>query len=182
MKQVPSRGSGRALASSIGLSALLLAACGGNDTAAPSSDTVKEQAMAVTAGRYALQSVATGQCIGVNGGGNASGTALQLQPCSSAATQQFDVALISSGVYRLTVAASGLAVDVQNASASDGAPLQQWTDNGTNAQRFTLGEPAAGVVTLTVSPLWASAPDTAPRLKAAALLAQSNRRVAAIVS
>lgn len=148
MKQVPSRGSGRALASSIGLTALLLAACGGNDPAAPSSGTVKEQAKAVTAGRNALQSVATGQCIGVNGGGNASGTALQLQPCSSAATQQFDVALISTGVYRLTVAASGLAIDVQNASASDGAPLQQWTDNGTNAQRFTLGEPAAGVITL----------------------------------
>jgi len=148
MKQVPSRGSGRALASSIGLSALLLAGCGGNDTAAPSSDTAKEQAMAVTAGRYALQSVATGQCIGVNGGSNASGTALQLQACSSTTTQQFDVTLASAGVYKLTVAASGLAIDVQNASASDGAPLQQWTDNGTNAQRFTLGEPAAGVVTL----------------------------------
>ena len=152
MKQVPGRGSGRALASRIGLSALLLAGCGGNDGSSPSSDangsSAKEQAMAVTAGRYALQSVATGQCIGINGGGNASGTALQLQACSSAATQQFDVALVSAGVYKLTVAASGLAVDVQNASASDGAPLQQWTDNGTNAQRFTLGEPAAGVVTL----------------------------------
>jgi CxxC motif-containing protein (DUF1111 family) len=148
MKQVPSRGSGRALASSIGLSALLLAGCGGNDTAAPSSDTAKEQAMAVTAGRYALQSVATGQCIGVNGGSNASGSALQLQACSSTTTQQFDVTLASASVYKLTVAASGLAIDVQNASASDGAPLQQWTDNGTNAQRFALGEPAAGVVTL----------------------------------
>ena len=152
MKLVPAHGSGRALASSIGLSALLLAGCGGNDATAPSSDTpngsAKEQAAAITAGRYALQSVATGQCIGINGGGNASGTALQLQACTSAATQQFNLALVSTGVYKLTVAASGLAVDVQNASGSDGAPLQQWTDNGTNAQRFTLGEPAAGVVTL----------------------------------
>jgi len=150
MRQIPAGGLGRAWASSIGLVAALLSACGGNEAPSPSSGTdaasSKEQAMAVTAGRYALQSVATGQCIGVNG--NASGSALQLQACSSAATQQFDLAQVSSGVHKLTVAANGLAVDVQNASGADGAPLQQWTDNGTNAQRFRLTEFGAGVVTL----------------------------------
>jgi len=153
MRQIPAGRLRRALVSGIGLSALL-AACGGSDAPSPSPSTPdtaagKERAQAVTAGRYQLQNVSGGLCVGVPGGSNASGTKLQLQACDSgSAAQKFDLTAISAGVYKLTAAGSGLALDIENASGADGAPLQQWTDNGTNAQRFRLAEVAAGVVTL----------------------------------
>ncbi|HET7016239.1 MAG TPA: ricin-type beta-trefoil lectin domain protein [Streptosporangiaceae bacterium] len=72
-----------------------------------------------------------GRCIGTAGGSINSGALLQLQDCTGASTQTWEI--VSNGTL---VGVNGLCMDVQGGRTADGTLVQAWTCNGTGAQQW----------------------------------------------
>lgn len=89
------------------------------------------------AASYFLVGVQSNKCVSPIGGSTASGTRLDIEPCTGIANQRFRPESMGSGFFRLRNEVSGLCLDVSGVSPFDGAAVilyacstgfnQQWS-------------------------------------------------------
>jgi polygalacturonase len=92
---------------------------------------------ATGAGGYSIVNAgSTHLCLDLPGSSTSAGTALDLQPCTGAANQDWTLSAAATG-YTITSPVSGLCLGIAGASTSAGKAVEQQTCNGSSTQEWT---------------------------------------------
>jgi beta-glucanase (GH16 family) len=132
----------------VGISALLLAACGANG--ASSADHPAELEADVTnATVYNYGTLANpGSCLDASGAGTGDGTQLDEWVCNGTGAQSYAAIDLGDGTVNLLNTHANKCVDVYGAGTGNGNKIDLWDCNGTVAQTFVLQPAANGFINI----------------------------------
>ncbi|MEY2850023.1 MAG: hypothetical protein RI885_2690 [Actinomycetota bacterium] len=117
----------------------------GNASAYSATTSVTTTAISSTAW-YRITNPNSGLCVDGRGSGTANGTALIIQTCSTATSQQWQFVATTNGFYKVVPRnIPSSAWDVSGVSVADGALVQLWNYGGAANQQWRVQQEAGGL-------------------------------------